>query len=89
VLARQIAWFDKHAIAETKRLANTASLPSDSEIAPEWDAFMTALARPSTQARIKTLVERGFHKPAMSRPASATMLASWAADTAVRVPTKV
>ena len=24
---------------------------------------MTALARPSTQARIKKLMERGFHKP--------------------------
>lgn len=62
-LAVRIASFDKHAIAETKRLANIASLPPDSEIAPEWDAFMAALARPGTQARIKTLMERGFHRP--------------------------
>ena len=62
-LAMRIASFDKQAIAETKRLANIASLPPDSEIAPEWDSFMTALARPSTQARIKKLMERGFHKP--------------------------
>ena len=62
-LAERIASFDKKAIAETKRLANIASLPPDSEIAPEWDSFMTALARPSTQARIKKLMERGFHKP--------------------------
>lgn len=62
-LAERIASFDKHAIAETKRLANIASLPPDSEIAPEWDSFMTALARPGTQARIKALMERGFHQP--------------------------
>ena len=62
-LAQRIASFDKHAIAETKRLASIASLPPDAEIAPEWDSFMTSLARPSTQARIKLLMERGFHKP--------------------------
>jgi enoyl-CoA hydratase/carnithine racemase len=62
-LAQRIASFDKHAIAETKRLANQANLPPDAEIAPEWDAFMTALARPATQARIKKLMDRGFHKP--------------------------
>ena len=62
-MAERIASFDKHAIAETKRLANLASLPPDCEIAPEWDAFMTALARPATQARIKRLMERGFHEP--------------------------
>jgi enoyl-CoA hydratase/carnithine racemase len=62
-MAERIASFDKHAISETKRLANIASLPPDDEIAPEWDAFMTALARPATQARIKQLMERGFHKP--------------------------
>jgi enoyl-CoA hydratase/carnithine racemase len=62
-LARRIASFDKHAIAETKRLTNQADLPPDSEIAPEWDAFMTSLARPSTQARIKKLMAQGFHRP--------------------------
>jgi enoyl-CoA hydratase/carnithine racemase len=62
-LARRIASFDKQAIAETKRLVNVASLPSDAEIAPEWEAFMTALARPAAQTRIKQLMERGFHKP--------------------------
>jgi enoyl-CoA hydratase/carnithine racemase len=62
-LATRIASFDKMAIAETKRLANLADLPPDSEIQPEWDAFMASLARPATQARIKKLMERGFHKP--------------------------
>jgi len=62
-LAGRIASFEKHAIAETKRLANQADLPSDAEIQPEWDAFMASLARPATQARIKKLMERGFHRP--------------------------
>jgi enoyl-CoA hydratase/carnithine racemase len=62
-LAERIASFEKHAIAETKRLANIADLPPDSEIEPEWNAFMSSLARPATQARIKKLFDKGFHKP--------------------------
>ena len=62
-LARRIASFDKQAIADTKRLVDIASLPSDAEIAPEWDAFMSSLPRPATQARIGKLMELGFHKP--------------------------
>jgi enoyl-CoA hydratase/carnithine racemase len=62
-LATRIASFDKRAIAETKRLVDVASLPSDAEIAPEWDAFLAALNRPAAQNRIKALMERGFHKP--------------------------
>ena len=62
-LAMRIASFDKEAIADTKRLVNAASLPSDADIAPEWDAFITSLQRPATQARIKSLMARGFHRP--------------------------
>ena len=62
-LAMRIASFDKEAIADTKRLVNAASLPSDADIAPEWDAFITSLQRPATQARIKALMARGFHRP--------------------------
>src|SRR5262250_699034 len=62
-LAIRIGSFDKQAIADTKHLVNIASLPSDAEIAPEWDAFLAPLHRPTTQARIKKLMERGFHKP--------------------------
>ena len=62
-LATRISSFDKQAIAETKRLADIASLPSDAEIAPEWDAFMASLQRPAAQTRIKKLMEQGFHKP--------------------------
>lgn len=62
-LAMRISSFDKQAIAETKRLVNQNSLPSDAEIAPEWDAFIASLERPAAQERIRKLFERGFHKP--------------------------
>jgi enoyl-CoA hydratase/carnithine racemase len=61
-LAMRIASFDKQAIADTKRLVDVASLPPDAEILPEWDAFLAALGRPASQKRIKTLMERGFHR---------------------------
>ena len=61
-LAGRIASFDKQAIAETKRLVDVASLPADAEIAPEWRAFIASVGRPASQARIKALMERGFHK---------------------------
>ena len=62
-LAKRISTFDRQAIAETKRLVDIASLPADSDIAPEWDAFIGALNRPAAQERIKMLMDRGFHKP--------------------------
>jgi len=61
--AGRISSFDKQAIADTKRLVNLNSLPPDSEIVPEWEAFLASLGRPAAQARIRTLFERGFHKP--------------------------
>ncbi len=62
-LARRIASFDKQAITATKHLVDIASLPSDAEIAPEWDAFIAAVQRPAAKARIKALMEHGFHQP--------------------------
>jgi enoyl-CoA hydratase/carnithine racemase len=62
-LAIRISSFDKRALAETKHLVDVNSLPPDDEIAPEWDAFLTALDRPETQARVAKLFERGFHQP--------------------------
>jgi enoyl-CoA hydratase/carnithine racemase len=62
-LAVRISTFDKRAIAETKALVDINSLPPDGEIAPEWDAFLAALARPAAQGRLTTLFERGFHEP--------------------------
>src|SRR5712671_4916510 len=62
-LAVRISSFDKQAISETKRFADVASLPTDFEIAPEWDVCLASIMRPAAQERIKTLMERGFHKP--------------------------
>jgi len=62
-LSIRIASFDKQAIAETKRLVNIASLPSDADIVPEWAAFSASVKRPAHQTRFKALMERGFHRP--------------------------
>src|SRR5580704_700212 len=61
-LANRIASFDKRVISETKRFVDVASLPPDYEIAPEWDVCLASIARPAAQARIKMLMERGFHQ---------------------------
>jgi enoyl-CoA hydratase/carnithine racemase len=61
-LATRISSFDKRALTDTKHLVNIASLPSDAEIAPEWDAFIASVQRPSSQSKIKRLMERGFHQ---------------------------
>jgi enoyl-CoA hydratase/carnithine racemase len=61
-LATRISRFDKWAIANTKRLVNT-NLPPDVEIGAGWDVCLASLGRPASQARIKALMERGFHKP--------------------------
>jgi enoyl-CoA hydratase/carnithine racemase len=61
-LATRISRFDKWAIGQTKRLVN-ASLPPDVEISAGWDACMASIGRPAAQNSIKTLMERGFHKP--------------------------
>jgi enoyl-CoA hydratase/carnithine racemase len=62
-LARRVASFDKQAIAETKRLVNVASLPTDEEIAPEWGAFIASLGRAAARERLGKLMDRGFHHP--------------------------
>jgi hypothetical protein len=61
--ALRISSFDKKTIAETKHLVNIASLPPDSEISPEWGAFLTSLGRPAFQDRLKKLMDSGFHRP--------------------------
>jgi enoyl-CoA hydratase/carnithine racemase len=62
-LARRISSFDKQAIAETKRIVDGNSLPSDAEIVPEWEAFIAALGRPAAQERLRFLFDQGFHTP--------------------------
>jgi enoyl-CoA hydratase/carnithine racemase len=63
VLAERISSFDKQAIAETKRMVDLNSLPSDAEIVPEWEAFTKSLERPAAQERLRALFAQGFHAP--------------------------
>jgi hypothetical protein len=62
-LATRIASFDKQAITDIKRLVNVTCLPPDIEMESGWNACVASMARPATQQRIKTLIERGFSKP--------------------------
>jgi enoyl-CoA hydratase/carnithine racemase len=61
-LAERISGFDRQAIADTKRLVDFASLPSDPEIAAGWDAFITSVQRPVAQKNIGRLMEMGLQK---------------------------
>ena len=59
-LARRIARFDKQSIADIKRRVDIPSLPPDSEVGAEWDAFLTSAERPQAQQNIKRLMEMGL-----------------------------
>lgn len=59
-LAMRISGFDRQAIADTKRLVDFASLPSDPEIGAGWDAFITSVQRPEAQAKITQLMKMGL-----------------------------
>ncbi len=59
-LARRIAGFDKQSIADIKRLVDIPSLPPDSEIGAEWDAFLGSAHRPQAQQNLKRLLEMGL-----------------------------
>jgi enoyl-CoA hydratase/carnithine racemase len=62
-LATRIASFDKWAISNTKRLVNAASLTPEVEMAAGWEACISSVGRPATQARLKAFRALGFHKP--------------------------
>jgi enoyl-CoA hydratase/carnithine racemase len=59
-LATRISGFDRQAIADTKRLVDFASLPSDPEIGAGWDAFISSVQRPVAQKKIGRLMEMGL-----------------------------
>ncbi|MEM5366342.1 enoyl-CoA hydratase/isomerase family protein [Paraburkholderia azotifigens] len=61
-LALRIASFDKESIVAIKRHVNIATLPSDDEVAPEWDAFIASVGRPQAQERIAQLMQLGLQK---------------------------
>jgi enoyl-CoA hydratase/carnithine racemase len=62
-LATRIASFERQAIVEIKRLVNIASLPPESEMQPEWDAFIGTVSTASAQARLKVLLDKGLQTP--------------------------
>ncbi|MBY3366545.1 enoyl-CoA hydratase/isomerase family protein [Rhizobium laguerreae] len=59
-LAARISGFDRGAIADTKRLVDFASLPTDPEIGAGWDAFISSVQRPVAQKNIGRLMEMGL-----------------------------
>jgi enoyl-CoA hydratase/carnithine racemase len=59
-LAARISGFDRQAIADTKRLVDFASLPTDPEIGAGWDAFISSVQRPVAQKNIGRLMEMGL-----------------------------
>ncbi|MBX5193506.1 enoyl-CoA hydratase/isomerase family protein [Rhizobium sp. NZLR3b] len=59
-LAGRISGFDRQAIADTKRLVDYASLPTDPEIGAGWDAFISSVQRPVAQKNIGRLMEMGL-----------------------------
>ena len=61
---------------------NAASVPSDADIVPKWDAFLASVQRPVSQTRIKALLDRGFHRPGDVGTRSDITSANWAAETA-------
>jgi enoyl-CoA hydratase/carnithine racemase len=61
-LARRIASFDLHAVVQAKRVIDTVSLPADSEMQPQWNAFIDSVSRPAAQARLNVLFSKGFHR---------------------------
>jgi enoyl-CoA hydratase/carnithine racemase len=62
-LATRIASFDQQAIADTKKLVDTASLPPDSEMQAGWETFLASVQRPGAQARVKALIDQGLGQP--------------------------
>ncbi|GLU85017.1 enoyl-CoA hydratase [Rhizobium sp. NBRC 114257] len=63
-LAERISGFDRDAIADTKRLVDYASLPTDPEIGAGWDAFISSVKRPAAKAKIGKLMNMGLQSKA-------------------------
>ena len=61
-MARRIAAFDKRSIAEIKRLVDGSSLPSNEQLAAEWDGFIDSVKRPAAQKRIARLMDMGLQR---------------------------
>lgn len=61
-MARRIASFDKQTLADIKKRVDVSSLPSDAEVAAEWNAFITSVKRPPAQQRVGKLMGLGLQQ---------------------------
>jgi len=61
--AHRIAGFDKVALAQTKALVDTATLPAEDEFALGMRAFFTTSGRPENQPRVRRLFAGGLQQP--------------------------
>ncbi|BBQ00098.1 enoyl-CoA hydratase [Burkholderia sp. SFA1] len=61
-LATRIGSFDKESLAVIKQHVNAETLPPDTSVAPEWDAFIAAVQRPAAQEKIAQLMQLGLQK---------------------------
>lgn len=61
-LASRIASFDREALVAIRRQVNAVTLPSNADVAPEWDAFIASVGRPQAQERIAQLMQLGLQK---------------------------
>lgn len=59
-MARRIARFDKQSLAAIKKLVDDSSLPSNAQLAAEWDGFIDSVQRPAAQRRIARLMDLGL-----------------------------
>src|SRR5215207_4522233 len=59
-MAHRIARFDKQAIAAIKTLVDASSLPTNEQLAVEWDGFIGSVKRPAAQQRIQRLLQLGL-----------------------------
>jgi enoyl-CoA hydratase/carnithine racemase len=62
--ARRIAFFEKKALTEAKRLVNRSSLlADDASLAAAVETFIRMLTWPEIRSRIAKILEQGFQKP--------------------------
>jgi enoyl-CoA hydratase/carnithine racemase len=59
-LARRVASFDRHALAEAKRLINRHGLPDPAELIATQEAFMQSIGWDGVRARLPKLAELGI-----------------------------
>jgi len=61
--ARQIATFDKVALAGIKKLVDVATLPKDAEFAPGLQVYFATAGRPENRPFTERLLREGLQQP--------------------------